>query len=72
MKLTRDYVFPMKEKPACLFYAFSHIDVKPDRNLQVDLYATCDEKSVSAEFNTWDDEDGFFQCKGCYIALAQV
>ncbi|EQB44948.1 hypothetical protein CGLO_16243 [Colletotrichum gloeosporioides Cg-14] len=72
VKLTRDYAFPMKEKPACLFYAFSHIDVKPDKNLQVDLYATCDEKRVSAEFNTWDDENGFFQCKGCYVALAQV
>ncbi|KAF0331255.1 ATP synthase subunits region orf 7 [Colletotrichum asianum] len=72
VKLTSDYTFPMKEKPAQLFYAFSHIDVEPDRNLQVDLYATCDEKRVYAEFNTWDNEQGFFQCKGCYIALAQV
>lgn len=56
VKLTSDFTFPMKEKPAQLFYAFSHIDVEPDRNLQVDLYANCDEKRVYAEFHTWDNE----------------
>ncbi|KAK3398528.1 hypothetical protein B0T20DRAFT_498418 [Sordaria brevicollis] len=65
---TREYSSPLRRDPKHMFYALSHIDVHPNKNIRLAMEVRGDYRKADAKFFTWEDESKFYRLKGVYVA----